>query len=181
MTDLDVMKHAKGYMEKLSRGIDPISGSALPDDAALNNPRLMKCFAYVTDILDKVIANGGRVGQFERTQEFRLTPEQKASVRLSTEPVRITWLVDALWQAAGNPDMKKPAIKRITNWLIEKGFMELGQGADGRPQRLPTRRGAQLGLTVRTAMSRDGEYLAVCYSEQAQRFLLDHLEEILYK
>lgn len=59
--------------------------------------------------------------------------------------------------------------------------MELGQGADGRPQRLPTRRGAQLGFTVRTAMSRDGEYLAACYSEQAQRFLLDHLEEILYK
>ena len=28
MTDLGVMKHAKGYMEKLSRGIDPISGSA---------------------------------------------------------------------------------------------------------------------------------------------------------
>lgn len=181
MTELDIMKHAKGYMDKLSQGIDPISGGLLPEDTALNNVRLQKCFSYVSEILGKVIANGGCVGQHERTVEFRLTPEQKSKVLLSAEPVRITWLAGAMLEAAGNPDMKRPSIKKITDWLLENGFLYNGQGSDGKPQRLPTDNGARLGLTVRKGQSRDGEYLAVHYSEQAQRFLLDHMEEILYK
>lgn len=104
MTELDIMKHARGYMDKLSRGIDPISGGPLPGDTTLNNIRLQKCFAYVSE-----------------------------------------------------------------------------QGAGGKPQRLPTDKGVRLGLSVRKGQGRDGEYLAVYYSEQAQRYILDHLEQILDK
>jgi len=40
MTELDIMKHARGYMDKLSRRVDPISGGPLPGDTTLNNIRL---------------------------------------------------------------------------------------------------------------------------------------------
>ena len=39
MNELDTMKRAKMYLDKLSRGIDPISGSALPLDGVLSNVR----------------------------------------------------------------------------------------------------------------------------------------------
>ena len=39
--------------------------------------------------------------------------------------------------------------------------------------------GLRLGLMSQTRQSADGEYLAVYYDANAQRFLLDHLFEIL--
>lgn len=61
MTDLDIMRRAKMYMEKLAQGIDPISDQEIPEDSVLNNVRLARCFFYMSGILDQVIANGGKV------------------------------------------------------------------------------------------------------------------------
>ena len=60
MTELEIMQRAKMYMDKLAQGIDPISGQEIPNDSVLNNVRLVRCFFYVSRILDQVIANGGR-------------------------------------------------------------------------------------------------------------------------
>ena len=47
MTELETVQRAKMYMDKLAQGIDPISGQELPEDSALNNVRLARCFFYV--------------------------------------------------------------------------------------------------------------------------------------
>ena len=78
MNELDTMKRAKMYLDKLSRGIDPISGSALPLDGVLSNVRLSRCFADVSGILEQVIENGGTVGR------FRLRTSKKRACACST-------------------------------------------------------------------------------------------------
>ena len=80
MTELETMQRAKMYMDKLARGIDPISDQPLPGDTALNQARLSRCFAYVSDVLGRVIANGGSVGAAPRLNPFAITPEQLAMV-----------------------------------------------------------------------------------------------------
>ena len=47
MTEIDIMKRAKMYLDNLSQGIDPISGQEVPEDSVLNNVRLARCFFYV--------------------------------------------------------------------------------------------------------------------------------------
>ena len=95
MNELDTMKRAKMYLDKLSRGIDPISGSALPLDGVLSNVRLSRCFAYVSGILEQVIENGGTVGRRKapRKPPFSITPEQKTRVRVLDEPIPLTGFV----------------------------------------------------------------------------------------
>ena len=61
MTEIDIMKRAKMYLDNLSQGIDPISGQEVPEDSVLNNVRLARCFFYVSGILEQVIENGGKV------------------------------------------------------------------------------------------------------------------------
>ena len=79
MNELDTMKRAKMYLDKLSRGIDPISGSALPLDGVLSNVRLSRCFAYVSGILEQVIENGGVDGRRKapRKPPVSVTPRPK--------------------------------------------------------------------------------------------------------
>ena len=179
MTELETMQRAKMYLDKLAQGIDPITNQEMPEDSALNNVRLARCFFYVSDVLGKVIANGGVVGQINKTMDFAITPEQQASVQVSDYPVRVTEFTDALYRAVNNPEMKKLNTTKITEWLISQGLMMKETGTDGKIHRVPTDRGLQMGMSTHLRQSRDGEYLAVYYDKNMQRFLLDNLTEVL--
>ena len=179
MTELETMQRAKMYMDKLAQGIDPITNQEVPEDSVLNNVRLARCFFYVSDVLGKVIANGGAVGQISETLDFAITPEQLASVQVSDYPIRVTEFTEALYQAVNNPTMKKLNTTKITEWLILKGLMMKETGTDGKIHRVPTDRGLQMGMSTRLRQSRDGEYQAVYYNRNMQQFLLDNLSAIL--
>lgn len=178
MTELEIMQRAKMYMEKLAQGIDPISDQEIPEDSVLNNVRLARCFFYVSGVLEQVIANGGKVASSPKNG-FSITEEELCRVVPSQEPIRITQFVDLIMNAIDDPDRKKLKTTTITGWLIEKGFMSKQTDADGKSKRLPTAMGERLGLTVILRKGQYGTYQAVYYSEKAQRFLLDHLQEIL--
>lgn len=179
MTELETMQRAKMYLDKLAQGIDPITDQEIPEDSTLNNVRLARCFFYVSGVLGKVIENGGVVGQKTKTLEFSMTPEQIARVEVCDYPVRITEFTNALYQAVNNPEMKRLSAIKITEWLLLQGLMVKQPGADGRIHRVPSDRGLQMGMSTQLRQSRDGEYLAVYYDQNMQKYLLDHLGEIL--
>ncbi len=178
MTELETVQRAKMYMDKLAQGIDPISGQELPEDSALNNVRLARCFFYVSGILDQVIRNGGQVGAIEKA-EFSITPEQLSQAPISPYPILISEFAESLLQVVGSSTMKKPNVVRINNWLETQGFLVKEPTPDGKNRRVPTPAGRDLGMTTQLRQSRDGEYLAIYYDANAQRFLLDHLYTIL--
>lgn len=178
MTELETVQRAKMYMDKLAQGIDPISGQELPEDSALNNVRLARCFFYVSGILEQVIQNGGQVSAVEKV-DFVITPEQLANVKISPYPIRITEFTDALLQAVGTNTMKKPSAVKINNWLEQQGLLVKEPTPDGKSRRVPTAAGRNLGMTTQLRQSRDGEYLAIYYDSNAQRYLLDNLFMIL--
>ena len=179
MTELETMQRAKMYMDKLAQGIDPISNREIQEDSVLNNVRLARCFFYVSDVLGQVIANGGVVGGKPKLDPFFITMDQIAKVRISREPVRVTQLVDMISEAVNNPGMKKLKTTVITDWLMEKGFLEKQTDPDGKSRRVPTRNGLMIGLSVQVRQGSSGEYLAVFYNADAQRFVLDNLNAML--
>lgn len=178
MTELETVQRAKMYMDKLAQGIDPISGQELPEDSALNNVRLARCFFYISGILEQVIQNGGQVGTVEKV-DFVITPEQLANVSVSPYPIRITEFTDALLRAVGTSTMKKPSAVKINNWLEQQGLLVKEPTPDGKSRHIPTDAGRNLGMTTQLRQSRDGEYLAIYYDANAQRYLLDNLFMIL--
>lgn len=177
MTELEMLRRAKLYMDKLAQGNDPITGSELPEDSVLNQVRLARCFFYISGILQQVIDNGGYVGRKPKKGEFVLT-QKMLHLSPSKRPLRISEFAEMLAAAADDPNAKRPKTTVITDWLISKGFMKKTMDPEGKPKRLPTEIGKQIGLSTGTRQGQYGEYLAVYYSQEAQQFLLDHLEEI---
>ncbi len=55
MKEIDIIKHAKTYMDMLSKGINPISKEKYQKNSDINNERLLKCFDFVSRILERVI------------------------------------------------------------------------------------------------------------------------------
>lgn len=179
MTELETMQRAKMYLDKLAQGIDPITNQDVPEDSVLNNVRLARCFFYVSGVLEQVIANGGAVGGKPKQQAFHISTEQLAQVQVSQEPVRVTQLIELISASVSDPQMRKLRTTVITDWLLEKGFMEKQTGPDGKSIRVPTQNGLMLGLSVQVRQGQYGEYQAVLYNAAAQQFVLDHLPEML--
>ena len=57
--NLELLKHAQGYIEKMANGINPLTGEITPSNEMINNVKISRCLFYVNDVLKEVIANGG--------------------------------------------------------------------------------------------------------------------------
>lgn len=53
-TELETMKHAKEYIDKLANGIDPFTDKPVPDGDIINNVKLSRCFFYISGILERL-------------------------------------------------------------------------------------------------------------------------------
>ena len=179
MTELETMQRAKMYMDKLAQGIDPITDREVPEDSVLNQLRLARCFFYVSEVLGRVIANGGVIGGKPELQPFVITPQQLAAVPISPGPVRITQLVEQVNMVVNDPQRKKLSAGVISNWLLDKGYLEKKATPDGTSKRLPSAAGMRIGMTSQLCQGRHGEFFSVYYAPQAQRFVLDHLPDML--
>lgn len=178
MTELETMQRAKMYLDKLATGTDPITDQPVPPGDSLNNPRLSRCFRYISGILEKVIQNGGQVGPVEKLP-FTITPEQLAQVQLTGEPLRIADFVDRILRTTNYEGMKKLSPVKLTNWLVKNGFLAQESTPDGRNRRIPTPKGEALGISAKMCDYSGTEYLGIFYDSNAQRFLLENIPSII--
>lgn len=58
MTDREILCRAKEYIDKLANGIDPLTDSPVNENDIVNNIRISRCLFYVSNVLNRVIANG---------------------------------------------------------------------------------------------------------------------------
>ena len=67
----------------------------------------------------------------------------------------------------------------ITDWLLQRGFLEMNTWGDGTPFRGPTALGRSIGLSVEERSGKRGPYQVTLYHPDAQHFILDNLDDIL--
>ena len=178
MTELETMQRAKMYLDKLAEGTDPITDQPVPQGDCLRNPRFSRCFQYISGILEQVIQNGGQVGSPE-PPAFTITKDHLAKVQLTGEPLRIADFVDQILRATNYEGMEKLSPVKLTNWLMEKGYLAQELSPEGIRRRVPTQAGLDLGISAKMCKVGSGECLGIFYDEKAQTFLLNNLSAIM--
>ena len=179
MTEIEKLKRAKLYISSLAEGVDPLSGDELPGDTVLNNVRLSRCFYYVAEVLDRVIANGGEVRQRGGRSTFCITPEEKQTLTTADGPVTITEFTKRINEAVCTDGRGKLSYKTIQSWLIGKGFLQTLTSLNGRARTAICEQSGLIGIYSETRNGAAGSYDVVLYSPEAQQFLLDNLDDIL--
>ncbi len=56
MKEVEILRHAKQYLEKMAKGINPLTDQSVPQTDLIVNARISKCLAYVSSILQKEIS-----------------------------------------------------------------------------------------------------------------------------
>lgn len=77
--DIDTLQKSKMVLEKIAKGVNPISGEAIDEVSFLNDPGVIRCFYSMAEVLENVM-NGTMDPPVARPQAFVITPEQKTKV-----------------------------------------------------------------------------------------------------
>ena len=181
MTELETIQRAKMYMDKLAQGINPIDDTQAPEDDIVNNVRLTRCFFFVSDVLRRVIENGGIEPKAKKTHKvpFFLHMEERKKCELSDKPIPITEISKRLNAIIDPETMQKITYKQIRDWLVARGILEEVVAVDGRKLKQPTEVGMNLGISVEQRIGVQGPYRVVLYNRDAQQFILDNLDAII--
>ena len=178
-TELEVMIHAKSYLDKLANGINPLTGEALPDTDIVNQVRISRCLFFVSDVLRQVIENGGLKKASKAARiPFELTAEQINRFQLFEQPIFISAITERINSLTENENMRKLSHRSITAFLEREGFLVQYSDSQGKTKREPTDRGMELGITTEERTSQHGDYRVVLYDKNAQQFILDHMSQI---
>ncbi len=186
-TELDTMKHAKEYIDKLANGIDPFTDKPVPDDDIVNNVKLSRCFFYISGILEKVIENGGEVTS-EKTVEV-IKPQKRGAVVITDEvrarfkcfinEVSLSTFTDMINKHLDSDVSVKLKSTAIADWLTVIGMIDCEELPSGKLKRVPTENGISEGIRLNEYFT-DGGFLryAIMLSPAAQQFVLDNIDAI---
>ena len=183
MTELDILRHAKGYLDKLAEGIDPLTGEPVPSDDVVRKERIAKCLTYVSGVLEQVISRGRQESLPTQKQlrlpAFAISEEALSRVPVSETPVTITEFGKTVNAQIDQTRIDKLKTASLLEYLDKHGFLEMRPLPNGRSTRQPTQIGQQLGIGLEEREGTEGPYTATVYSSEAQRFLLKHMDEIV--
>ncbi|MGN0471039.1 MAG: hypothetical protein ACI4GV_09030 [Acutalibacteraceae bacterium] len=182
LTEKEKMQRAKVYMLKLSAGINPIDDSDMNNDTVLKNERLSKCFAYVAEVLDGAINGKSEIKPSvskKGKKLFSITAEQLTNIKIKSDNIPVSELTSEINSVVDDTNMKKLQPKIINDWLVQNGYLSNREDKTGHNHRELTERSSEIGITSKQGIGTFGEYTIILYSEQAQKFILDNLSEII--
>ena len=190
--DIEILKRAQQYIEKLANGIDPLTDETINGNPLLDNARICRCFFFVSDILQQVIDNNGEISKPSKSTRtnkprFEYNEAVMSILHPSKFPQSLTKSIQ-FWQSqideAYGEDYSEQfgTIPRvaIVDWLVQNEYLEtVDRQCGGKTHKLPTPKGQSVGITQSENKVNGIPYIAVNYTPQAQQFILDNLNHIL--
>lgn len=177
MDERDKILMAHDWVRKLANGINPLTGNTVKEDDVVNNVHISRCLFYVADLLGKHTEKRSRPNS-SRTSPFTASAVQKEKYNY-VDAISISAFAREIEKLIPE-DMKAIGYTLMTNWLVQRGLLrESEPDINGRTFKIASEKGKEIGIYSEDRESEGrGHYTITLYNRDAQRYLLDHLEEI---
>ena len=167
------MQWAKMYMDYLANGVDPVFNTDIDEDT-LHNEQVISCFRYISDILARDIYEAQN--SIKSNNEFYISDEQIAELTTYSFNCKVSELAAEINRVTEENETKKLNATWINDWLEAEGYLcpsEL-------KSRIATEKGKQLGISSEYRQRDNGnQYYINFYTEQAQSFVFQHINDII--
>lgn len=194
MERIELVERAKMYLQLLSNGVHPVTGQSVPRDSAFVDPKVKRCFSFITEILDEYVELKAKVEQLEKEKEkntivvakkqvFTITQEQCSCIKLSKEPISVMALMKNINAVIDTETTEKLSSTRLNKWLVNRGLVasEKVKTVISKTVYKPSDNAVRIGITEEAFVDKkSGEVKTqIKLEERAQLFIIENLEEIV--
>lgn len=194
MERIALVERAKMYLQLLSNGVHPVTGQSIPQDSAFVDPKVKRCFSFISEVLDEYVELKAKADQPEKDrnkntivvakkQVFSITQEQCNSIKLSKEPISVMAFMKNINEVIDVETTEKLSSTRINKWLTNRGLVtsEKVQTVTNKTIYKPSDVAVRIGITEESFVDRkSGEVKTqIKLEERAQLFIIENLEEII--
>lgn len=177
--DIEKIRKAKDIIRKLANGIDPINGGEIENDSILSDPRMIRYFFLVSEVLEDVIK--GEYSKAVKNNTFIITPEQKGEVVFPEGNIGVNDIAKSINQYI-NPLISK----KVTGNLLNRGLKRMGiltevEKPDGGKRTAINELSQKIGFNEVKKSYEGKEYIQVVANDSAKNFVLDNIESIMIK
>lgn len=179
INDIEKIGKAKDIILKLANGVNPVDGEEIKHDNVLSDPRMIRCFFYVSEVLENVIK--GEYSKVAKMTKFIITPEQKDSVIFTEGEIGVNEISKCI-----NEHINPLISRKVTGNLINKGLKRMDilteiENNDGTRRTAINETSHKYGFNE-IKRSYDGkEYFQVVANDMGKKFILENIEEIMTK
>ena len=194
MEKIEFVERAKMYIKLLCDGVHPVTGMEIPNDSALMDEKVKKCFAFISQVLDEYVELSERVVKLEsekekntvvipKKREFFITPEQCENIKLSKEPITMLSFMKNVNAVIDTDITEKLTSTRINKWLTKRGLVTTSkvEAVVSKTVYKPSEFATKIGIVEEELVDKKtGELKTqLRLEESAQLFIIENIEEIV--
>ena len=177
MAEIEIIKRAKTYFDKMAQGINPLTDSPVSPDDLIRNESISFCLAYVSLLLNQIIEKeeiyASELPLEKAAATLETIADKLAAFEFSERPISINDLVQRI-QALNLG--KKITSQLVTKWLVELSMLIKNENSDNISKSyFPTESGKSIGMMA--VANEERKY--VLLDNEAQHFIVDNIPSIL--
>lgn len=169
------IEKAKDLLLNLANGVDPIYGELIDEKSFLNDPQMIRCFYYVSEILDNVIS-----GSYSKRRNlpFSISPAQKKSIILPKGKIGINEFAKRV-NSALDIHEKKLSGTEINKKLKQMKILGEMKDEEGKTSTITNDTSFQYGFETEHRLFNGKEYNKVLINDAGKKYLLENIETIM--
>lgn len=176
--EFEKMEKAKNVLQKMAKGVNPLTGEAITEHNFLNDPRIIRCFYFVSEVLDNVIQGVYRKSG-SRLPDFIITPEQKQRVKFPEGKIGVNEFSRHINQCINLNESKKLTGVELNKRLKKMGILTEKIIENGKTRTITNSNSAKYGFEMENRVFNGVEYEMVVINDHGKKYLLDNIETIM--
>lgn len=183
MNELDLLRRAKYYMDRMSMGENPLTDEKFNPESEITGESFTRCFSYISGVLAEEIERRTECSRYvykPNRKEFFLSPEEMQIVQISADSVGINTVAARINDVIDQNSMKGVSGGKLAECLVKMGYLRVEEMPGGGKVRIATELGAVSGITTIDKTDSVGKaYRQNVYSTEMQRFLIENINDIM--
>ena len=175
--DKEKVLKAREVILKLANGEDPINKVQISLDSFLIDPRMIRCFFFVAEVLEAVSRQRNK--NIPAPTEFFITSEEKEKVVFPEGKIGVN-----IFSSCINEVLDLNRSKNLSGAVLNKHLKALGILSeetirDGKTRTIVNEKSAEFGFESITREFEGRSYDMVVINDKGKKYLLDNLEDII--
>ena len=175
-SEMEKLEKSIIVLERIAKGIDPLTGEIIRENSFLNDPKIIRCFYYVAEVLRN--ASKG-VYSNNKATEFIITDEQKKRVEFPQGKIGVNEFSKRVNECLDLCFSRKLTGVELNKRLKKMGVLGEEKMENGKTRTITNEDSIMYGFEMEKREYNGREYEAVVINDKGKKYLLDNIESIM--